>query len=293
MHKSSSYHHLAAPATLPNRGQTCSSWLRQRNVIASDKPASIRKVTAALNKLTDRNYATLVQTVTSFAPQLSKATLLKLILEQSTKQSCYAHVFVRMAKDLLRSGGGEGESDAATASEVDACRIEIHAFCAEFYHRTFLQKEEYLVSKLCNNNNSNKSAEQYDAFCEHVKSKALLIGKARTILYLLLENLVDGKIIQSFIYNVLEGIAYVRTLDSMSEDKEKSRMTPLALLLHKMPASAHLMDIMLDLALEYRNIVDKVGKDLWDEDVSSQFAHLLEDCEVLKLRFKLMDILRI
>jgi hypothetical protein len=262
----------------------------KRPVLTSDQPANVRKIMASLNKLTERNYHAVSTSIFNACAggQPPTCVVLGLILEQAAKQSCYAEAFVRLAKELVHA-------DLGLPLDADVMST-LSSFCNEFLQGEYLSRQRELASLMGNVGTS----AQYDAFCEHMKGKARLLGKGRTILFLILHDVAGPVTGSDYVGSIL------KVMDSILSEDPAGKMTP-------SKSTEVLLDIMFDLVLDFRMLTERFGGSTtcnnhstppsasglfrerlppWDAQLSQVFYELLRDMQVPRLRFKLMDILR-
>ena len=285
----------------------------QRTVIlGSNTSHNVRKMTAALNKLTDRNYAAISKIVSSMclANAIPQRAIVQLILAQSCKQSCYAEVFVRLLRDVLAisplaAGPAADVAPAPGAADVDLLDGCVEEFCKEFMDMSFLTSQDELAELLSdvgnadsphpcpnanidtgngmNSVNSVNSVNSYDNFCAYMKAKTRIMGKGRTIVYIISHGLLPGVSKEDYVEGIKLGIETIVSKHKTTNSHKNDIM----------------LDLMYDLFLDYRAITERcarvqggrqyTGK---DNDNSDYFSNLLSQTITPRLRFKLMDILQ-
>ena len=219
--------------------------------IQSDRSPPMRKVMAALNKLTERNYDKILAIVTGHLG-VGIDGIASQVLEQSVRQSSYAPVFVRMMGDLKHSVQQHGEEQA----ELFGSRVD--RFCSEFLEFEFLSSLR-----------PTGSAAEYDEFCERCLTKARLMGRCRTVLHLL------GRRVSTLCGpdGVMEAV--IQRLQASEPVERRGPCEP-------EPCT----DLLLDMAIEYRKVVGLLTP-TWED----YFRGLLGVIEPAKSRFKIMDLL--
>jgi hypothetical protein len=233
------------------------SWHRLP-IITCDKPANLRKLTAALNKLTERNYPCILVTVrgcmTDRASPIQPRVAFQEILQQSTVQSCFAHTFARMAADLLDAMG-----DATSAREE--CVAAVTDFCESFIAFDFLDSL------------TDVSPDDYTAYCAAVKNKALLIGRCRTVLHMIGTGVCVSVTLDQLMSALLACFNHVM------HPGQGSNTGPC------MPQ----LELLLEFAMECR---DTCLDCRWRDEWSDALRKLLSKMTQPRCRFKVMDILR-
>lgn len=221
-----------------------------------------RRLTGALNKLADRNFDAILRTVLDCLGCMeSAAVVVKEILKQSSVHSCYAHLFARLLQRVLMHIETVGDA----IEEVDNVKRQLHVFVENFVGLPFL--DEYADDRAtC----VQGCTEDYDAFCLRVKAKAMLVGHARTVQHLLAMRLVSleqDALIQSI-------IAALASFHSLSDAQ---------------------VNLLLDLLIEAGRVGGVVTTAAPLSMQRDSFLEMLKsECarRCPKLRFKLMDVLR-
>lgn len=112
------------------------------------------KIVADLNKLTDKNYPVIVKEIQALYSRISnelKSNVLKLIVENSTKQHIYAKEYMRMYMDLTKDSPEERKMGESILQET----VDTH--------------EKIILTDITD-------GDSYDDFCEANKVKVSRIG---------------------------------------------------------------------------------------------------------------------
>lgn len=142
--------------------------------------AGTRALTAALNKLSDRNYTVMCTRVCDCLATSSVRLedVIGAVLTKCYHEDCYAALYVRMLSDIAAAYGeslNEPANDGIVANEV-------RAFVDAFVNTDIVEALPVPTHDA-----------SYDEFCHAVKTRKHMVGKNRTILALLKRGFVHHR----------------------------------------------------------------------------------------------------
>lgn len=161
--------------------------LSKKTVIGNNtKTVAEREMTGLLNKLSKRNYPTIVKQIlkivctTPQQPTDPKEThthvVISCILDKCQKQPCFIELYVSLLNDIH------------TKSTIE-CRALIRTQLNE-YIDIFIKQKEF--------HNYQLDSLNYDEFCTNLNNKAMIIGRHKTIIALITKVLRTNMIDQYF-----------------------------------------------------------------------------------------------
>jgi hypothetical protein len=146
------------------------------------------KIVADLNKLTDKNYDVIQKQIHALYSRISselKGNVLKLIIENSTKQHIYAKEYMRMFMDLIK----DVQEERTLGSKI--------------LHETMSTHIRTILTELTN-------GESYDDFCEANKVKVSRIGLSIVIGEASNLNMISPQNVGQHAINLLQTMEKIR-----------------------------------------------------------------------------------
>jgi hypothetical protein len=145
----------------------------RRTIECSGRSRGLKDAVAALNKINDRNYASVLQRMVQVVESraASMHDVCDLAFSKCASDDGYLHVYMRLFLDIRAAFEG--------STEADVLREGIDAFVRAFW-TIELQDDAGAAST-----SEINPAERYDEFCAVLKARRLLLGKHRTVVGLI------------------------------------------------------------------------------------------------------------
>lgn len=226
--------------------------MQRKQIINGNQKGVDREVTALLNKISKRNYNTVIKTILTMTQDSPNITIvMQNILDKCQKQPCFIEVYMAVILDI---------SNRCSPAERDEVRTMFAAYIADFMHN-----REF--------NNYHLISEDYQEFCSNMDKRNMIMGKHKTVLALI------GKIMRN---NTID--EYFNTMFNeiiqMDQDIPKTQQEDTQAVHERHELLLDIMADVIKVDVKYRHFVEKYY---------TTHRQTLETYS-LKARFKVMDM---